>query len=416
MKISTGRWVCGDDFFGRESELKILESRVHGGNHVLITGQRRMGKTSIARELERRLKSQEWVTLFTDVEGANCPEDVIAEIAAAAHPIRSISSRFASTMRRWFDERVEEISASDYRVKIRAGLSGSWKRYGNEMIRLCAEHERPVLLVIDELPIFLMRLLREEDGAKQVDEFLSWLRSVVQGFGDRSLVLVVSGSIGLTPLVQRLGIPDRVNYFHSFRIGPWDREASIKCFQLLADTHELQIDRGVAEAVYEALGVGIPHYVQSYFARLQEFAMMRNLGLVRVENVNEVYRTGMLGPSGQSDLGHYETRLRNAVDEDTYCIALEILAEAATQDVFTVRAQRRLQQLYSQLIEEAPRRIAEALDVLVHDGYLESGKDGYCFTFRMLKDWWAARFRDHHIPIENRSSDQNGRPHNEPGR
>ena len=48
MKPSTGRWVSGDDFFDREPELRVLESRVCDGNHILLTGQRRMGKTSLA--------------------------------------------------------------------------------------------------------------------------------------------------------------------------------------------------------------------------------------------------------------------------------------------------------------------------------------------------------------------------------
>ena len=57
MKSSTGRWVSGDDFFDRERELRILENRVREGNHVLLTGQRRMGKTSIllvARAMNNR--------------------------------------------------------------------------------------------------------------------------------------------------------------------------------------------------------------------------------------------------------------------------------------------------------------------------------------------------------------------------
>lgn len=51
MRLSTGRWVTGGDFFDRESELRVLKGRVRDGNHVLLTGQRRMGKTSIAREM-----------------------------------------------------------------------------------------------------------------------------------------------------------------------------------------------------------------------------------------------------------------------------------------------------------------------------------------------------------------------------
>ena len=163
----------------------------------------------------------------------------------------------------------------------------------------------------------------------------------------------------------------------------------------------------MAEAVYEALGIGIPHHVQSYFAHLQDFATMRNLDQVTVEDVDEVYRTELLGPAGQSDLRHYEARLRNALDEHSYRFALEILAEAATQDVFTRRAQRCLEIWYSPVIPDAPRHIEEALDVLIHDGYLETDDGGLHFSFRLLKDWWLARFRDHHTPLERRVSDQN---------
>ena len=54
MRPTAGRWVSGDDFFDREPELRVLESHVRNRNHILLTGQRRMGKTSIARELGRR--------------------------------------------------------------------------------------------------------------------------------------------------------------------------------------------------------------------------------------------------------------------------------------------------------------------------------------------------------------------------
>ena len=316
MKLATGRWVSGDDFFDRESELQVLDARVRAGNHILLTGQRRMGKTSVTRELGRRLEARGWVFLFIDIEGATCAEDVIADIAAAVHPVRFVSSRLATTMKNWFMENIEEVSALDFRIKIRAGLSsGTWRRYGEQLIRDCAEYDKPVLLVIDELPIFLKRILGQNDGAQRVDEFLSWLRSVVQGIGTRSLVLIVSGSIGLKPLVQRLGITDRINHLDPFRLGPWDRNASVTCFERLAESHELPVEHGVAEAVYDALGTGIPHHVQSFFARLREFAIMHGRDRVTVEDVVTVYRTALLGPSGQNDLVHYETRLQEGLEK-----------------------------------------------------------------------------------------------------
>lgn len=51
-----GSAVMGEDFFGREIESDILLEKIVDGDHVLLTGQRRFGKISIARELGLRLK------------------------------------------------------------------------------------------------------------------------------------------------------------------------------------------------------------------------------------------------------------------------------------------------------------------------------------------------------------------------
>lgn len=61
MRSATGRWVSGKDFFNREIDLKNLKRHVQAHNLVLLTGQRRMGKTSIARELGRQLENEGWI-------------------------------------------------------------------------------------------------------------------------------------------------------------------------------------------------------------------------------------------------------------------------------------------------------------------------------------------------------------------
>ncbi|MDE0174441.1 MAG: ATP-binding protein [Defluviicoccus sp.] len=407
--------MSGDDFFDREAELRILESRVRDRNHVLLTGQRRMGKTSLARELGRRLESRGWICLFTDVQGATCPEDVVTRVAEAAFPVRPLLSQLVARTRDLLRGNVEELSASGFGVKFRAVLNaGNWQRHGDALLRDCAAHDKPILLFIDELPIFLNRLLRETGGAQRADAFLSWLRGAVQSLGEDSPVLIVSGSIGLAPLVTRLGIPDRINHLDPFRLGPWDRDASIKCFERLARSYELPVEVGVPGAVYDALGIGIPHHVQSFFARLRDFADKQGRGRLTVDDVAEVYRTELLGPSGQNDLVHYETRLEEALEGRSHAIAMEILAEAATQDAFGPDARRCLETLYSRLDENAPDRVAEVLEVLVHDGYLEVDDDGsapfHRFPSRLLKDWWSARYRGHYKSLASRSAELAGRP------
>ena len=84
---------------------------------------------------------------------------------------------------------------------------------------------------------------------------------------------------------------------------------------------------------------------------------------------------------------------------------MQVLAEAATQGVFTEGARRRLEKLYSAIADDPSGRIADTLGVLMHDGYLESSDEGYCFPSRLLRDWCSARFRGHYVPLERRRTD-----------
>lgn len=403
MKLATGRWVSGDDFFGREAELKALATLVRDGNHVLLTGQRRMGKTSIARELGRRLGLDGWTCVFTDLEGATRAEDAIANIEAAAGPILPFGTRASRYTERkidWLRERVSKAGG----VAFHKPNAGNWRRRGGDAIRACAAHERRVLLVADELPILLTRMLRDDkDGPRQVDEFLSWMRGAIQAVEGDSPVVVVSGSIGLQPLARRLGLSDRINHLHPYRLEAWDRGAVVACFEKLAASYGLRPEDGVADAVYDKLGLGVPQHVQSFFACLQDFARKQGTDRVTKSAVDAVYSDKLLGSSGQDDLVHYKTRLKGALDDSSHDMAMEILAEAAIEKVFSVNARRDLERLYIPVLEDAPERIAEALRVLEDDGYLEfRADDGHRFRSRLLRDWWAADFRGHHVSLAKR--------------
>lgn len=173
----------------------------------------------------------------------------------------------------------------------------------------------------------------------------------------------------------------------------------------LRRTYGLSADDGVARAVYEHLGTGVPQYVQSFFARLRDYVRMHDRNRITLDDVAEVYRTELLGPSGQNDLAHHEARLRDGLgDEHRYGLAMEILAESAIQGTFTTEARRQLEKRHSKLVEDAPRQVTDTLAVLVHDEYIEPHPDGHRFIMKLLRDWWKARFRHHYRPlVENRA-------------
>ena len=409
MRPTIGAWASGDNVFDREKELKLLEERIANGDHILLTGQRRMGKTTLARAIGERLTAKGWVALFIDIEDATSPEDVVAAIAAEAERVKGISEPFVQKMGRWLRTNVQEVGGRKFRLAIRSALdTGTWRRHGDQIIKACAEYEHPVLIVLDEVPIFLVKLLKRKDGADRAEEFLSWLRKLRQNRSNGSPTFLLTGSIGLAPLVGRLGIPDRINDLYGFRLAPWDRDTTIACINQLSRDNNLPMDADVPSAVYEALGIGVPHFVQSFFIRLEVFVSKTNKSCVTLEDVATVYRTEVLGASGQGDLLHYETRLQQGLDKDCFKIAKQVLAEAATQGVFSSAARHSLAQRHAKVQKDVQRHITETLAVLEHDGYLEKTNQGHRIPFRLLEDWLASHYGDRHVPLESRSSDAVG--------
>lgn len=115
MRSSTGAWVTGDDFVGRERELKVLGPLVRSFNHILLTGQRRMGKTSIARELGRRLCGEDWQFIFIDVEEAATVEDVIALLASGMRNVVPLGARWKKLFGHAWTTYIEEVELTTSR-------------------------------------------------------------------------------------------------------------------------------------------------------------------------------------------------------------------------------------------------------------------------------------------------------------
>ena len=412
LRKARGNWVEGDRFFDRKAELEALTERVHDGTHTLLTAQRRMGKTSLVRELLRRLKDEgSFETIFVDLEGASTPADAIAEIGFQSRSAQGawgrIKSLFANVLPAEVEVggRVPAPAAADLRVKLRAGVdAGNWRHRGDEVFAALAGNERPVVLAIDELPILVNRLLKGDDHRKEndygitperrrtADEFLSWLRKNGQMHRGR-VSMILSGSVSLEPILQQAGLSAHANIFSPFDLKPWDRETAMACLGALAqgETYGLDLPDAVRRDMCRRLRCQIPHHVQRFFDLLHEDLRRAGRRSASLEDVERVYTHEMLGIRGQMDLEHYESRLRMVLGDEGYRVALEMLTEAAVnggrlRDDAIGRHRESLAATAEARSDPLP--IEDVLHVLEHDGYLARQGDGYRFVSGLLEDWW----------------------------
>ncbi len=86
---ANGNWVEGDRFWDRENDIELLIEKLDEGAHILLVAQRRMGKTSLMKEIKRQLNDR-YTCLFVDLQKASSAEDAIVEISLALKPYDSL--------------------------------------------------------------------------------------------------------------------------------------------------------------------------------------------------------------------------------------------------------------------------------------------------------------------------------------
>ena len=415
LQKAGANWVDGERFFDRKGELDVLTERVRNGTHTLLTAQRRMGKTSLVRELLRRLKDEgRFRTVFVDVEDAPTAADVVAEIAVRSRPEQRawsrIRSAFANVVHE-LDDRIDEVAVSELRVKLRAGVdAGNWRQKGDEVLAALADHDRPVVLAIDELPILVNRMLKDADyritpeGKRDADEFLSWLRRNGQEHRGGTC-LIVSGSVGLEPILRQAGLSAHANVFLPLDLKPWNEPTALDCLAALAEGCGLDLPLAARLEMCRRLRCLVPHHVQRFFDSLDEDLRMAGRRDATEEDVARVYTREMLGVRGQADLDHYESRLKLVLGPEGYRAALDLLTQAAVRDGVLERdAIDRFRDYFRARAAAEPVPIEDVLRVLEHDGYLEAREDGYRFVSGLLEDWWRARHGRHFVPVERRAA------------
>lgn len=396
-----GNWVVGERFWDRESELELLIEYLEEGAHVLLVAPRRIGKTSLMRETARRI-SDRYICLHVDLQKAESAADVIAELSLATQPHASVWEKTKQLFGNAFDQvvgRVESVKLESVAITLRSGLNaGNWQDKGDQLFETLASNEMPVAIFFDEVPIFVNRLLKGDDykitpeRRHEADMFMSWLRrNSIRHRG--KLRFVVTGSIGIEPVLRQAGLSATLNAFTPFEQGPWAPDVCVGCIDALANQYGLSISQDVASYMVQCLGYGIPHHVEMFFDKLYEECKRQQTSEASVALVDYVYETGMLSVRGHVELSHMEERLKMVLGPELHALTLECLTEAALVGRITPDAAITIAGDHIRESTVAQSVLREILGILEHDGYLRRESDGSCvFQSRLLKDWWAARF------------------------
>ena len=405
-----GNWVDGDRFWDREQEIARLTEYIDEGAHVLLIAQRRIGKTSLMREIARRIRDR-YICLQVDLEKSESPADAVVELSMATHPHRKLwlktSELFGDVIKN-LSNKIESIGIYDLSITLRSGVtSGDWKIKGDQLFNTLAEFEKPVIVFFDEVAILVNRLLKgneykiTSERKREVDAFMSWIRDNSIRHKEK-VRIVIAGSIGIEPVLRQAGLSATLNTFTPFDLKPWEDVTALGCLEALAHQYEISFQKGACEKVIELLGCCIPHHVQMFFDHIYTECKQRESMSVDKGFVGEIYNTSMLTVKGHAELQHLEERLKTVLGTEIYQLALELLSEAALSGRLNMEDAIFLSQQYDFQDKTSDEVLREVLSILEHDGYLLKSGAAFKFVSNLLRDWWKAQFEFLYNPVSKR--------------
>jgi uncharacterized protein len=384
MKISVGHWVDGDEFFGRERELRNLsEILANPKASVLVPGPRRIGKTSLLKEFIRQ-NQQTYRFIYFDLESrqsvmALC-RDLIKQVQKS-YP-QYVSKRSSPTsVWNTAAKMIPELKIAGL-VEVKTGeIAHEVKEFMDRMEDLFEELvQQAFVFVFDEFSDFLWKL-KETGGHGEVRLFLEWLRQLRQ---QGKIRLIVSGSINIVSTVEELNLSDLINDFTDLEIFPLPiAEISVFLSALLSHIGITLTDEAVAFAV-DRLSDGIPFFIQLFASSLRSYRKTDDQ-LYDLEAIKELY--SKITGKQHKEYIDLHSRLKDYLPKDEFGAAIKVLAHLSSDpmsfnDLWP----------YVETVLTVKERLSKLLKRLMDESYIEQFDREYRFVSPMLADWWQRSY------------------------
>ncbi|WCG83161.1 AAA family ATPase [Pectobacterium sp. A5351] len=407
MRNIAGSPVEGDNFFGREAETKRLCESL-ADHDVLLLGPRRIGKTSIARKVMIDLQQQNWQVLEINVASCQNEVDFLDKLKSALSPLmnsttRKITTAIGDTLAS-LSKRIKKVSlsipgAGSLGVDLAGSEQDDWMKIANSLLHLIGQTRETWLIYIDELPIFLFNIIKQDPihGVVRVRRFLDWFRNDVRALPEnRHIHWLITGSVGLDTLVQEHGMADTINSLKHENLAAFSPGVAVEMLLELAKNYEIAFSPEAARCLVDAVQWPQPYYLQKAFNELRA-CLNANMQVAMEELIEQVIDS-LIEPSQDNDFHHWEARLSIQLKSTDALYAQEMLTAASqSREGATVQVLQTvlLAHMDNATQHEVKQTFIRLRDILLRDAYWwldeRGGERRYRFHLEPLRRWWKRK-------------------------
>jgi hypothetical protein len=388
LRVNPGGSLTPSEVVGRDDFIASMW-RTLERQSVLLTAERRMGKTSVMRKMLAEPASGTYA-IKRSLQGITSPEEFVRGLIADTEKMlpgllkRSLGTRLKKAG-------VKRIGVSSLSVEFEPSSDQSWKDVAGETLAVMdRDADMSIVLLWDELP-HMVANIRDNQGPLVARELLDLLRASRETHP--TVRMVLSGSLGLHHVVDGLrsqggmwvpthdmlgmDLPPLSESDASYLAGELLRNERVECDDLdrVSDTIALEVDCA-------------PYYVHHTVHQLQGRQRTGRCGTVDADLVREVVEETLKDPLDPWQLQHYIDRIGSYYGADAGVVKalLDVVASAPDPPTLETIHGR----IGAHLEPPSLERLRDLLVLVCKDHYLGSGPS-YTFRLDLVKRAWLAR-------------------------
>jgi AAA+ ATPase superfamily predicted ATPase len=386
LKSNPGGQLAPDEVIGRDRLVARLWDTLEGRS-VVLTAERRMGKTSVLKKLEAQpLKG--FVTIRRDLENISSPLEFVERLF---DDIKS-QLNWKEQGTNYFKSFVQYLEGIDIKImgsgfKLPERAKSHWKilleKILEDLTIAINKDQQKIVFLWDELPLMIDKI-RENEGEKVAMDFLDSLRYLRQTYNN--VRMVYTGSIGLHHVLTKLkkaGYSNApTNDMETIEVPPLSPvDANDLCRRLLLGE---KIVPENSEDTVNMLTEGVdyvPFYIHSLVKELK-YEQSVNPDIVKALIQKAIVNNNW-------ELSHFNERIDTYYDANLCPLIRAILDILAVQEK-SLRFVDLINLLKIEITDLNSEQVREVLKLLRQDHYLqrnEQGEEG--FYFSLIKRWWC---------------------------
>ncbi|WP_204105557.1 MULTISPECIES: hypothetical protein [Spirulina sp. CCY15215] len=382
MRANPGGEIAPDEIIGRDRLIERLW-RVLERQSLILSAERRMGKTCVIRKMKAELPANK-LAIVRDVEDVRSPlefvEVVLQDVEEYLRKSNQIARKARSVLK---NLNGMELKGMGFGIKLPDSAASHWKILLTQTIEDLLDNQKDVRTIFfwDEVP-YMLRNMSDEDAM----EVLDVLRRLRQDYG--TLRMVFTGSIGLHHAIDKLrkvgytNAPTNDMYFMDVP-SLSEEDATDLATRLIQGENIPTFDVQMQAKDIAQMVNCIPFYIHHL---IDIFVERKNT--INENTVQAIIDDCLRDPDSRWQMRHYQDRIESyySLEQQRYALnLLDVLAES-DDPLSLPELCDRIQSDPDTSNKEKTRKV---LDLLAKDYYIIKGKNlKYEFRLDLIKRYW----------------------------